>query len=41
MYSNYYVMEQVTRHIQREKQAEAFKTRRYNKARQLIKMLTK
>ncbi len=41
MYGNYYVMEQVTRQIQREKQVEALKTRRYNKARQLIKMLTK
>jgi hypothetical protein len=34
-------MEQITRDIQREKQAEALKTRRYNKARKLIKMLTK
>ncbi len=41
MYGNYYVVEQVTRDIQREKQAEALRTRRYNKARQLIKMLTK
>ena len=41
MNGNYYVMEQVTRQIQREKQAEALKSRRYNKARQLIKMLAK
>ena len=41
MYGNYYMMERMTREIQREKQAEALKTRRYNKARQFIKMLTK
>ncbi|HEY0072331.1 MAG TPA: hypothetical protein VGE04_20420 [Chloroflexia bacterium] len=41
MYSNYYMMEQRTLEIQREKQAEALKTRRYNKARQLIKMLAR
>ncbi len=41
MYGNYYMLEQVTRQIQREKQAEAQNTRRYNRARQLIKMLTK
>lgn len=41
MYGNYYMMEQRTREIHREKQAEALKSRRYNKARQLIKQLMK
>jgi hypothetical protein len=41
MNGNYYVIEQVSRQIQREKQAEATKSRRYNKARQLIKMLAR
>ncbi len=41
MNGNYYVMERMASEIQHEKQAQALKTRRYNKARQLIKMLAR
>lgn len=41
MNGNYYMMEQMASQIHREKQAEALKTRRYNKARQLIKKLAR
>lgn len=41
MNGNYYMIEQRAREVHREKQVEALKSRRYNKARQLIKQLMK